>query len=109
MEVLVLNVKGLLLAAAMVVVTAMPSAAQDLGLGVSFLGDEGGTGFIVDLSGPLQRSAGDYRLHWVGDFSWHKNSEDTILGDASLTNILAQGGLRIKGVAGEKLTWHAQG
>jgi hypothetical protein len=107
----VLKVKGLLLAAVMMTATALPSAAQDLGLGLSLMGDDRGPGVIVDLSGPLKSSAGDYLLHWVGDFSYNQKSYETGVSDidASVSTLLAQGGLRIKGRAGEKVNWHAQG
>jgi hypothetical protein len=107
----VLKAKGWLLSAALVVVTALPAAAQDLGVGVSFLGDEGGTGFIVDYSGPLQRSMGRHQLNWLVDFSWHRNSfgGDAFGADYDFTQMLVTVGARIKGQLNDKTSWHAQG
>ncbi len=105
-----LKVKGLILAAAFVVASALPTAAQDLGLGVSFLGDEGGTGFIIDYSAPLNKTAGDFALNWVGDLSFHHKGYDAgIFGDYSRNILLAQGGLRIGGKVNDNVSWHAQG
>jgi hypothetical protein len=103
-------VQGALLAAALLIVSAMPVTAQTLGAGISFLGDEGGTGFIVDYSKPLQSST-DGALGWVVDFSYNRKSVGGALagGTATGTTMLAQGGVRMVGEAGENLTWHGQG
>ncbi len=104
-----LKVKGLVLAAALLVASSIPAAAQDLGVGVSFLGDSGGTGVVVDYSGPLQKHAGDYQLNWVGDLSFHHKGESGFGISVSRNVILAEGGVRIKGKLADKASWHAQG
>ena len=97
-----LKLKGLVLAGALFVASAMPAAAQDgLGLGLSFLGDEGGAGFLVDYSQPFKTQNTGARLGWVGEFSYFP-------GDFFST-LMAQGGVRASGRAGEKLNWLAHG
>jgi hypothetical protein len=75
-------------ALALLVAPATSAMAQNrLGVGVSFLHEEGGTGTgaTVDYSGPIQNA-----LAWVVDASLHKNSDDFF----SSTITMAQGGLR---------------
>ena len=93
---------------------AAPAAAQSaadggtLGAGLSFLGDEGGTGVTVDFAKPIKSTISGRALELVGDVSFHRNGIDGFGTDASLTNMTAQAGLRVKGPAGDKVTWHAQ-
>lgn len=97
-----LKVKGLVLAAALLVASSIPAAAQDgLGLGISFLGDSGGTGFLVDYSKPFQEQKTNHRLGWVADFSYFP-------GDF-YSSLMVQGGVRASGKAGDRLNWLAQG
>jgi hypothetical protein len=97
----VLKVKGLILAAAMVALTAMPSAAQSLGLGVSGMSDGVGAGLIVDYSGPLRSTAAGHPLNWVGEFNFYPGDGGSLL--------MLQGGVRGQGAAGENLNWLLQG
>jgi hypothetical protein len=102
--------KALFLGLALLLVSPATAAAQrKLGVGVSFLGDEGGTGFTVDYSGPLRTMANDKSLSWVGDFSFHRNSFDGFGFDGNVTTLTFQGGARIGGRLAEKVTWHGQG
>jgi len=93
---------------------AAPAAAQSaadggtLGAGLSFLGDDGGTGVTVDFAKPIKSTISGRALELVGDVSFHRNSVDGFGSDANFTNMTAQAGLRVKGPAGEKVTWHAQ-
>ena len=94
---------------------AAPAAAQNqpgnggtLGAGLSFLGDDGGTGVTVDFAKPIKSTISGRALELVGDVSVHRNSIDGFGTDANLTNMTAQAGLRVKGPAGDKVTWHAQ-
>src|SRR5687767_1456221 len=106
------QVKGLFLGLALLLSTPMTAAAQGtLGVGLSFLGDEGGTGFTVDYSAPFRTMTNDRTLSWVGDFSFHRNSFDTVGFEGNLTNLTFQGGVRIGGPIGTdgRLTWHGQG
>lgn len=97
-----LKVKGLVLAGALFLVSAMPAAAQDgLGLGLSFLGDDGGAGVLVDYSQPLKRQTTSAHLGWVGEFSYFP-------GDF-FSSLFLQGGVRASGRAGEKVNWLGQG
>jgi hypothetical protein len=87
----------------------MPAAAQDFGIGLSFLGDEGGTGIIVDYAKAWKEQGSGKMLSIVGDLSYHHKGFDNIFGDFSVNTLLVQGGVRIGGAAGENLTWHGQG
>lgn len=104
-----LNVKGLVLAAAVFLASVMPAAAQDLGIGVSFLGDEGGTGVIVDYAKAWKEQSSGKMLSFVGDLSFHHKGFDGFGADFSVNTLLIQGGVRVGGKAGENLTWHGQG
>jgi len=100
------------LATALLLASAIPAAAQGkLGVGVSFLGDEGGTGVAFDYSRPFRTLTGDRTLGWVIDLGFHRKSfDDDVLDlDSSVTSVLAQGGVRLNGRFNEKLTWHGQG
>jgi hypothetical protein len=101
------SVKCLLLAAALVLASPMSAAAQGkLGVGLSFLGDHGGTGVTVDYSKPFRTMANDRTLGWVGDFSFHSGDAGI---DVDLTTLMIQGGIRLNGRLSEKVTWHVQG
>lgn len=102
-------VLSLCLGVALSLAAARPAAAQDLGLGVSFLGDEGGTGFIIDYAKPFREMSNGNTISWVGDFSWHRNSFDSIFSDYSVSSLFAQAGVRLGGALGEKVSWHGQG
>lgn len=96
-----LKVKGMFLAAALVAALAAPAAAQDgLGAGISFLGDDGGTGFLVDYSKPFQTQKTSTRLGWVGELSYFPGDFSTLM---------VEGGVRASGPAGEKINWLAHG
>ncbi len=97
---------------AAVVMSALPASAQSsFGLGVSFLGDERGTGFLLDYSGPLASQRGDNVVGWVGEFALHhKGFGGAAAGiEGGATTIMAQLGLRVTGKANEKVSWHGQG
>lgn len=103
-----LKVKGFVLAAAVMLASTLPASAQELGVGLSLI-DDRGAGVIVDYSGPLNKTAGDFSLNWVGDLSFnHRSISEGIFGDYGFNTLLVQGGVRIGGVAGDNLTWHGQ-
>jgi hypothetical protein len=108
--------KTLFLVPALLVMVPMSAAAQDVmpgkfGVGLSFLGDEGGTGFTVDYSKPFRSVGNDRTLGWVGDFSFHRNGFDDFGLEGDFTSFTFQGGVRISGPIGtnSNLTWHGQG
>jgi hypothetical protein len=107
--------KGLFLGLSLLLMTSVPAAAQDtpgrLGVGLSFLSDDGGTGVTVDYSKPFRSLANNRTLGWVGDFSFHRNSEGIEDFEVDLTVLTFQGGVRIGGPFGQNpnLTWHGQG
>ena len=106
------QLKGLFLGLALLLSTPMTAAAQGtLGAGLSFLGDEGGTGFTVDYSAPFSTMTNDRTLSWVGDFSFHRNNFDGLGFEGDITTLTFQGGVRIGGPIGTdgRLTWHGQG
>jgi hypothetical protein len=106
------QMKGLFLGMALLLSTPMTATAQGtLGVGLSFLGDEGGTGFTVDYAAPFRTMTNDRTLSWVGDFSFHRNNFDSPGFDGNITTLTFQGGVRIGGPIGTdgKLTWHGQG
>jgi hypothetical protein len=110
------QVKGLLLGLAVLLTTPITAAAQGtgtVGVGLSFLNDEdlSAIGFTVDYSRPIRSLAGNRTVGWVGDFSFHRDSEDDFGIDESVNIITVQGGVRLSGTFGqtENLRWHAQG
>jgi hypothetical protein len=109
--VLIRAVQRVLFAAAVFVATAMPAWSQSLGVGISFLGDQGGTGLIADYSKPYKTISGDRTLAWVGDFSiFHHGFGNDLVGvNGGLTTFMLQGGARLGGQVGEKVTWLGQG
>ena len=90
---------------ALLLASALPAAAQTLGAGVSFLGDEGGTGITVDYSKDFRELAKEKMLGWVGELSFHHKGFE----GGGFNSLFLQGGLRVGGPAAEKLRWHAQG
>jgi hypothetical protein len=104
--------RGCVLGVALILAAPATAAAQGtLGVGVSFLGDEGGTGVTVDYSRPIRSLANDRTLGWVGDFSYHRNGfgNDFAGVDGNFTTMTFQGGVRLSGQAAPKVSWHAQG
>ena len=57
---------------------SLPATAQEtqgkLGMGLSFLGDDGGVGVTVDYSKPFHSLANNRSFGWVADFSFHGNA-----------------------------------
>lgn len=105
---LIRSVKTFLVASAFVLASALPAAAQTLGAGLSFL--DGAIGATVDYSNPFRTLSNDKTLGWVGDLSFHRDSEgDDDIISANANWLSVQGGLRVRGNGGEKLRWHAQG
>jgi YD repeat-containing protein len=93
----------------------VPATAQDtqgkLGMGLSFLGDDGGVGVTVDYSKPFHSLANNRSFGWVADFSFHGNDVGDSGIEVDLKSFTFQGGVRLTGPFGanERLTWHAQG
>lgn len=104
-------VRYTLAASALFVFTVPASAQSMLGVGVSFLGDERGTGFVLDYSSPLAGQKSDNTVGWVGEFALHhKGFGSAAAGvEGGVTTIMAQLGLRISGEASDKVTWLGQG
>jgi hypothetical protein len=111
MEVCVLkrSIGSLFIGAALVFGAALPAAAQTFGVGISFLGDEGGTGITADYSKPYKTLANDRTLGWVGDVSFHHKSFGSGISDSSVNTLTFQGGVRWNGAFNEKTSWHVQG
>lgn len=109
------TVKCLFLGVALLVMAPVSAMAQDapgkLGVGLSFLSDDGGMGVTVDYSKPFRTLSNDRTLGWVGDFSFHRNSVGIEPADVDLTVLSFQGGVRISGPLGQNpnFTWHGQG
>lgn len=105
------TVKALILTAALLLVGSAPAAAQTVGVGLSFLSDQGGTGLTVDYAKFFRDTAGGRSLDLVGDFSIHHNGwgNDFVGVSGGVTSLFIQGGVRTNGTANEKVRWHAQG
>lgn len=105
--------RGWVLAIALILVAPATAAAQGtLGAGLSFLNDDGtAVGVTVDYSRPIRSLANNRSLGWVGDVSYHRDSEDDLGIDVNYSALTVQGGVRVSGPLGqnEKLSWHAQG
>jgi hypothetical protein len=93
---------------AILVAAALPAAAQNedkplVGVGLSFLHDEGGTatGFAVDIAKAF-RSMNKAQLSAVGDLGWNR------FGDADSNVLSILGGVRITGTADAKLQPYGQ-
>jgi hypothetical protein len=111
-DVRIRTVQTACVAAAILLLSAIPSAAQSsLGVGLSFLGDEGGTGLILDYAAPYGSVGGDKPLSFVGDFSiFHNGFGNDFAGvGGGFTTLMIQGGVRVAGKAADKVTWHGQG
>lgn len=110
------TVKALLLALSLLT-WALPAGAQNtntqgkLGVGLSFLGDDGGVGATVDYSKPFRSVGNNRSFGWVGDFSFHGNDVGDSGIEVDVKSFMFQGGVRLTGLFGtsERLTWHAQG
>ncbi len=102
--------KGVPIAAAVIVMAAAPARAQTLGVGLSFLSNDGGTGVTADYSGAISQS-GERTMGWVGDVSFHRKKVGGDLAGAEVTGttITGQGGVRLSAPVNDKLSWHAQG
>ena len=93
----------------------LTATAQDtqgkLGVGLSFLGDDGGVGVTVDYSKAFHSLAKNKSFGWVPDFSFHGNDVGDSGIEVDLKSFTFQGGIRLTGPFGanERLTWHAQG
>jgi hypothetical protein len=94
---------------------SLPAAGQDmqgrLGVGLSFLGDDGGVGATVDYSKPFHPMGENRSLGWVGDFGFHGNDVGDAGIEVDVKSFMFQGGVRLNGLFGtsERVTWHAQG
>jgi hypothetical protein len=98
-------------ALALVAALASPAFAQDttgdVAVGLSFLGDEGGIGVQGSLSNKIKDLANDRVLSWVADISIHRRGFE--LSDLTFTNLLIQGGARVRGAINERTDWFGQG
>ena len=103
------SIQGVCLAAALVLASALPATAQSLGAGISFMGDNLGTGVVIDYSKPFQSQSTSNTLGWVVDFGYNHKGDGNSLANYGVNTITIQGGVRVAGDAGEKLTWHGQG
>jgi hypothetical protein len=93
-------------------ISALPVSAQSsFGVGVSFLGDERGTGLVLDYSSALAGQSGDSAVGWVGEFALnHKGFGGALAGvEGGATTIMAQLGVRMSGKAGDKVSWLGHG
>ena len=106
------QLKGLFLGFAILLATPQHATAQGtLGVGLSFLGDEGGTGFTLDYSAPFRSYTNNRTLGWVGDLGFHRNNFDSLGFEGDITSLMVQGGVRFGGPIGtnNRFTWHGQG
>lgn len=90
---------------------ALSASAQTIGAGVSFIGDERGTGVLLDYSSPFASQTRDYTLGWVGEFNYnHRGFGNDFVGvTGGINTLMLQGGVRATGTASEKVSWQAQG
>lgn len=107
---LIRSVKTILAGTALLLAFALPASAQDkgrFGVGLSFLGDEGGTGVQGSVTGPFKTTASGRALSWIVDGSFHHKS---VL-EVGWTNILVQGGVQTSGPLGSdgKIEWFGHG
>lgn len=106
---LIRSVKALILGTALLVTSAAPAFAQgsegvgNIAVGLSFLGDEGGTGVQAAVSNRIKALANDKVLSWLVDASYHHNS---VLG-FSWSSLLLQGGAQVGGSMNGQLDWFA--
>jgi hypothetical protein len=94
----------MVLGTALLLASAIPAAAQGtLGVGVSFLHEEGftATGFDVNYSGDISRMD-KAAFGWVGDFSLHRSGEF----DETVT--IYQGGVRYTAMPNETVNVFGQ-
>lgn len=103
------TVQGALLAAALLVASAMPAAAQTVGVGLSFLGDNGGTGIQADAAVPFSKTSSGKSIDLVGDISYYRNGDDLPIVDFNISTLMVQVGGRVSGKANDKVSWFGQG
>jgi hypothetical protein len=101
-------VQRVFLAGALFLVSGLPAAAQNASVGLSFLGDNGGTGVAADFANHF-RTSSDRNLDWLVDLSLNHNGASAFGFDASLNTLIVQGGVRLSGKAAENAMWHVQG
>lgn len=93
------------------VAIAGAAGAQTIGAGVSFIGDERGTGVLLDYSSPFASQTRDYTVGWVGEFNFnHRGFGNDFVGvTGGINTLMLQGGVRATGEASEKVSWQVQG
>jgi hypothetical protein len=106
------TMRALVFGTALALVSAAPAAAQTVGVGISFLGNNGGTGLQVDYAARHRTlSGGERTLDFVGDFSVHHNGfgNDLTGVKVGFTSFFIQGGARVNGSFDPKFKWFVQG
>jgi hypothetical protein len=102
------TVRSLLLSMALVLATAMPAAAQStqkFGVGIVF----GSVGVVADYSKVFRTLANDRTLGWVLEGRFAHEGCGGFGVDCGFNQMIVQGGIRINGPLGDRLTWHGQG
>ena len=99
-------VQGSVLAAALLITSAIPAAAQGAAsAGITFFGDNLGVGIDADYARQYKSMGMDRTLSWLVDGAFAHKGE----AGASLNTFMLDGGVRLEGNAGANATWHAQG
>src|SRR5262245_47891366 len=102
-------VQRVFLAGSLLLASGLPAAAQSASVGLSFLGDDGGTGVAADFANHFKTTSSERNLDWLADLSLNHKGASALGFDASLNTLIVQGGVRLSGKAAEKATWHVQG
>jgi len=98
------------LAAALFLVSAIPAAAEsDASVGLAFLSGQGGIGVNADYFMMNKDMGNDRTSGFGGDVSFNRKSYGGFGSDFTVTTLIAEGGYRYQGKAGDKGTWHVQG
>jgi len=98
--------RGVLLAVALLVLSVAPAAAQTIGVGYTYLGNDGGSGLAVDYARDLTTVSGR-PVALVGEFGLNHLAVDNTLFTGSVNTLIVQGGVRM-GIEAAGFKWHAQ-
>lgn len=103
-------VHSVFLSAALLVVSAIPAAAEGgASVGLALLSGDGGVGLNGDYF-MMTKDMGMGRSSGFGvDASLNRKGFGGFGNDFSITTWIAEGGYRFQGQAGDKGTWHVQG
>lgn len=98
---------GLVLGVALLAASVTPAAAQTVGVGYTYLGSDGGSGFGVDYARDNVATVAGRPLALVGEVGMNHLTIDNRLFTGGVNTLLVQAGVRL-GIDAMGLKWHGQ-